>query len=86
MTPAGTNPIEGVHTSSRPPDHGGEDEEDDQGDVDAEDDQGGEDDEDDQGDEDDEDAQGDEDNLLLIADADGDVDDFDVSLLMDEDS
>ena len=68
MTPAGTNPIEGVHTSSRPPDHGGEDEEDDHGD------------------EDDQDAQGDEDNLLLIADADGDVDDFDVSLLMDEDS
>ena len=68
MTPAGTNPIEGVHTSSRPPDHGGEDEEDDQGD------------------EDDQDAQGDEDNLLLIADADGDVDDFDVSLLVDEDS
>ena len=68
MTPAGTNPIEGVHTSSRPPDHGGEDEEHDQGD------------------EDDQDAQGDEDNLLLIADADGDVDDFDVSLLMDEDS
>ena len=68
MTPAGTNPIEGVHTSSRPPDHGGEDEEDDHGD------------------EDDQDAQGDEDNLLLIADADGDVDDFDVSLLVDEDS
>ena len=72
MTPAGTNPIEGVHTSSRPPDHGGEDEEDDQGDEDEED---------DQGDEDDQDAQGDEDNLLLIADADGDVDDFDVSVV-----
>ena len=59
MTPAGTNPIEGVHTSSLPPDHGDEDEEHDQGDDD---------DEDDHGDEDDQDDHGDEDNLLLIVD------------------